>query len=209
MSDFDELMGKKPKASRAKKAAKLYTRYDPDTLEQLRIPRDDDRYDDSLTPTQMRAEKKRREEDETGGDDFTTSFKKELGKSLGSQARAPFRTGKAGKAATKKITAKVGQILKGATKGAEVSPLTKVAPLAMRLGAVAAVIGATWWVARTLYERSLQKKAEAEIANTEARLKRPLTDQELAALLPQYKAWFRQQQEKKIAKVTSPPKVLR
>jgi len=81
-------------------------------------------------------------------------------------------------------------------KPAGKSVLTKVAPLAARLAVAAAVIGAVWWTVKSLEGRAVRKKVEANIASVEARLRRPLTQPELNALLPQYQKFFTEQLRK-------------
>ncbi len=99
------------KKAKAKKGPRVYTRFDPDTLEELRITRDDDRFDESLTPTQARAEKKRREKDEAGFD-----FGGELGKELGKEAGRQLRQKGSRKAITR---------IKSAAKGAAGAAIQK------------------------------------------------------------------------------------
>jgi hypothetical protein len=195
------LAGPKGKKGRKAKGVRLYLRYDPDDLSKRdRVERDDIRYDEWLTAAQARTasakDKKEKEKDGETEDTFVGSLKKELGRSIGQKVGRSGRKGKVGLAAAKRLGSRTGTVVKSAlgTSGLGkglVSALTKVAPLALRLTAVGAAIGAVWWVGNTLWERAVQKKVEAAIAAGEARLKRAYTDAELAALLPQYRAWFK------------------
>lgn len=176
--------------SRAKKgrAKATYLRYDPDTGEKVRVTRDDDRYDEWLTATQYRKQKKDEAEDDEG--DFSSTGKKfatDVAKDILKDLKKPTR-------GNRRLKANVTKAVKGTT-GAK-SVITRVAPIAARLAGVAAVIGATWWAVSTLKARAVRKEVEAEIARGEARLGRAYTARELEALLPQYKAWFSDQQKK-------------
>ena len=208
MSEFDELLGKAPKGRKGKgrKPKATYLRYDPDTGEKRRVTRDDDEYDEWLTPAQWRKEQKDREQDaekeKDAQDDGTVKgFARDVGRDiLKDLKRKPRRGRRVSPAQRRKIAQESRNITKNLTGK---SVLTKVAPLAMRLTVAAAVIGAAWWTVKTLEARAVRKRVEAAVAATEARLKRPLTERELAALLPQYESWFKQHQKKdKIAALT-------
>jgi hypothetical protein len=208
MADFDELLGrsqarsKRAKKGRAPKKLKTYLRVDPDTGEKKRVTRDDPEYDEWLTPTQWRSEERRTTTKDEG---FVETFKKELGKDLGRKVGSPLRPGRRGTASAKRVGQRVGQIVKQASAG-NVSVLTKVAPLAVRLAGVGIALGLAWWGIQTLHARAIRKRVEAEIAAGEARLKRPYTERELAALLPQYRKWF---EAKSTEKLMSQPSTLR
>lgn len=207
MSDFDDLLGKgKAKKGGSGKKRATYLRYDPDTGEKKRVTREDDEYDEWLTAAQWRKEQRERQEEEEEAadeaDDGTLKgFAKDVGKDiLKDLKRAPRRGRKASPAQRRKAARDVKNITKNLSGK---SVLTKVAPLAARLGVAAAVIGAVWWGVNTLEARAVRKRVEAAIAATEARLKRPLTEKELAALLPQYQSWFKQQLQKDKIKALS------
>lgn len=208
MSDFDDLLGKgaKKKGSRGGRKLTTYLRYDPDTGEKKRVTREDDEYDEWLTAAQWRKEQRDREDEaeeaaEEADDGTLKGFAKDVGKDiLKDLKRTPRRGRKASPAQRRKAAKDVKNITKNLTGK---SVLTKVAPLAARLGVAAAVIGAVWWGVNTLEARAVRKRVEAAIAATEARLKRPLTEKELAALLPQYQSWFKQQLQKDKIKALS------
>lgn len=194
MSDFDDLLGKgKAKKGGGGRKRATYLRYDPDTGEKKRVTREDDEYDEWLTAAQWRKEQRDREgeaeEAADEADDGTLKgFAKDVGKDiLKDLKRTPRRGRKASPAQRRKAAKDVKNITRNLTGK---SVLTKVAPLAARLGIAAATIGAIWWATQTLEARAVRKRVEAEIAGTEARLKRPLTEKELAALLPQYQKFF-------------------
>jgi len=186
VSDFDELLGKPAKKGKGgrKKASAL--RYNPETGEKGRFTKDEDEYDEWLTPAQWKKEQKDQEKEGDENEGFAKRFAKDVGKDILKDLKKPTR---GSRRARRNIAKDVAEVTNKSGK----SVLTKVAPLAMRLGVAAAVIGAGWWAVKTLEGRAVRKRVEATIADTEARLKRPLTERELAALLPQYESWFKKQ----------------
>ena len=187
MSDFDDLLGKPAKGKKGggrKKASAL--RWNPDTGEKKRVTRDDDEWDEWLTAAQWKkAQKDAKDEDDEP--DGVKKFAADVGKDILKDLKKPTRGNRRAK---RRIAKEVSDVVVE-PKGK--SLITKVAPLAMRLGVAAVAIGAAWWAVKTLEGRAVRKRVEAELANTEARLKRPLTERELAALLPQYESWFKKQ----------------
>lgn len=191
MSDFDDLLsGRTPKAAtkrrKGKGKGKAPCKYGP---------RDEDGRCPKKPPTERQAAADKDDDDE-GLKGFAKDVGRDILKDLKrkprrrrTSARARRRTEREGESITRNTTGK--------------SVLTKVAPLAARLTLAAAVVGATWWTVKTLEARAVRKRVEAAVAATEARLKRPLTKDELAALLPQYERWFKdQQQSQKIKALT-------
>jgi len=190
VSEFDDLMGKSSgrKGSGRKKASAL--RWNPDDLnEKKRVTRDDDEWDEWLTAAQrkkaLKDEKEEAEEPEE--DSGVKKFAKDVAKDVLKDLKKPTRGNRRAK---RRIAREVSDVV-AEPKGK--SLITKVAPLAMRLGVAAVAVGAAWWTVKTLEGRAVRKRVEAEIARTEANLKRPLTERELAALLPQYRSWFEKQ----------------
>jgi len=185
VSDFDDLLGKgKAKKGGRKKASAL--RWDPDTGEKKRVTRDDDEWDEWLTAAQW----KKAQKDEKEADEEPSGVKKfaaDVGKDILKDLKKPTR---GNRRARRRIAESVGDVV-AEPKGK--SLITRVAPLAMRLGVAAVAVGAAWWAVKTLEGRAVRKRVEAELARTEANLKRPLTERELAALLPQYRSWFEKQ----------------
>lgn len=186
MSEFDELLGKPSKKSKGggrKKASAL--RWDPETGEKKRVTRDDDEWDEWLTAAQWKKQQRdaEKEEDEGG----VKGILKDVGKDVLKDLKKPTRGNRRAK---RRIAKEVSDVVK---EPQGKSLITKVAPLAMRLGVAAVAVGAAWWAVKTLEGRAVRKRVEAEIARTEASLKRPLTERELAALLPQYESWFKKQ----------------
>ena len=200
MSDFDELLGKAPKGKKrgGGRAKATYLRYDPDTGEKARVTRDDDRYDEWLTPAQYKKEQKDEAKESEKDEGFVKQFAKDVGKDVLKDLKKPTR-------GSRRARKRIAQDVAAVTNKGGKSVLTKVLPLAMRLGVAAAAIGAAWWAVRTLEGRAVRKRVEAELAATEARLKRPLTERELAALLRQYESWFKAKMptERAIASVKS------
>lgn len=174
------------KSGRAKKGPRLYLRYDPDTGEKVRVERDDDRYDEYLTAAQWRRQEAKAEKDDPDAEGFGKSIAKDVVKDVLKDLKRPTRGNRRAKRNIAKAAAEVAKTTGSAGK----SVLTKVAPLAIRLAGVAAVVGAAWFLTKEWWGRSVRKQVEAEVARGEAMLKRPYTNAELEKLLPQYKEWF-------------------
>jgi len=187
VSEFDDLLGKgKAKKSGGRKKASAL-RWNPDDLnEKKRVTRDDDEWDEWLTAAQRKKALKD-EAEEPEEDSGVKKFAKDVAKDVLKDLKKPTRGNRRAK---RRIAQEVSDVV-AEPKGK--SLITKVAPLAMRLGVAAVAVGAAWWAVRTLEGRAVRKRVEAEIARTEANLKRPLSERELAALLPQYESWFKKQ----------------
>lgn len=195
------MLGKGSKTKKAKGGGRkkaTYLRFDPDTGEKARVTRDDDRYDEWLTAAQYK--KLAKDADQDGeGESFAKKFAKDVGKDILKDLKKPTRGSRRARGRLVKEVSGVVNEPRGK------SLVTKVAPLAMRLGVAAVAVGAAWWAIKTLEARATRKRVEAELARGEAMLKRPYTERELAALLPQYESWFKSQMpsQKAIAKVKS------
>ena len=141
------------KKGRKPKKAKLYTRYDPETLEKVRLSRDDPEFDDSLTPSQMRTEKRRRAKE---GDD---SFSGRLGDSILKEAKGEARKlwgSQRNRAKTAKEIKSLGTAVGSAASGA----LPKVLKGIGLVSTVGAGVGA--FAAGAYYGNKNRKQAEED-----------------------------------------------
>lgn len=156
---FWEKEAKKGKGRTKKtRAKKEYTRYDPDTLEKVRTTRDDPDFDDLLTPTQMRAEKRRRAKE--GDDDFGSRVGESILKEAKGEARKLW-----GSQRSRAKTAKEIKTIGTAIGSAASSAVPKVLKGIGLLGTVGGAVGA--FATGAYYGNKNRKQAEEDYIKTQ------------------------------------------
>lgn len=186
--DFDaigEKPKKKAKGSRKKAASKskqLYTRINPDDLdEKVRVDRDDPRYDEWLTPTQARREGK--SEKSSDEKDEPSSTWREVGKSIGKEVKKEL--GKGTRKQRARIKRNVTKKVTDSVKNIDGAKVTGALSFAARFSMLAAAAGLGWVIGSKLNDRMIKDRIELKIKREEAQRGKPYTDEQMKARIAQ------------------------
>jgi len=176
------------KKAAPKKAARKYTRYDPDTFVSARVTNADARYDEWLTATQMRAAKKAKAKDRERAIATGTRIAQSAIPAVAPVAARAVTAAKSAADTARRSVARVAATRVAVGAGSATVGLSVAAGLAILAG-VASYYGTTWIMGKVRQltdpeEKAFQlatayRKARAEAAQ---KLGRPLTPEEVKYL---------------------------